>query len=71
MVNEWTVEAKQFPFLSFEPDKVVLASSSQLGLRKHLKLCFCLWELVFIDVAVSYLGRAGQSHPEERWLGIF
>lgn len=25
---------------------------------------------MFIDVAVCYLGRAGQSHPEELWFGI-
>ncbi len=34
------VEAEQFSFLSVGSDKVVQESSSQLGLRKHLKLCF-------------------------------
>lgn len=70
-VNEWMLEVKQFSFLSAECDKVEPESSSQLGLRKHLNLCFCLWESVFIDVAVCYLGRAGQSHPEERRLAVF
>lgn len=65
------VGGKQFSFPSVGSDKVVLQSSSQLGLEKHVKLCFCLWELVFIDVAVSYLGRVGQSPPEERWFGYF
>lgn len=59
-----------FPSCQSGGDNVVPESSSLLGLSKHLKLCYCLWELMFIDAAACYLGRTGQSHPEVLWFGI-
>lgn len=52
-------QACHFSFLSVDSDKVVLVLKETSG------LCFCLWLLLFIEVAACYQGRVVWGPPEE------